>query len=49
MRYELVISGEAREQLRALPRSVRKNIGRHLDALQGGFSGDVKKLTALEH
>ena len=48
MPYELVISEEAREQLRALPKSVRKNIGRRLDALQGAFTGDVKKLTARE-
>ncbi len=49
MHYDLVISEEAREQLRALPKPIRKNIGRRLDALQAGFSGDVKKLTAREH
>lgn len=48
MPYDLVISEEARDQLRALPKEVRKNIGRRLDALQKGFSGDVKKLTARE-
>jgi mRNA interferase RelE/StbE len=46
MRYDLVISEEARDQLRALPKSVRKNMGRRLDALQNNLSGDVKKLTA---
>ncbi|HKS95288.1 MAG TPA: type II toxin-antitoxin system RelE/ParE family toxin [Terriglobia bacterium] len=49
MRYELLISEEAREQLRALPKPVRRNIGRRLDILQSGLSGDVKKLTAREH
>ncbi len=49
MRYELLIGEEAREQLRALPKAVRKNIGHRLDALQDSFSGDVKKLTVQEH
>jgi mRNA interferase RelE/StbE len=49
MRYELVISQEAREQLRLLPKSARRNIGRRLDALESGFAGDVKKLTPREH
>ncbi len=49
MRYDLVISEEARDQLRALPKSVRKNIGGRLDTLQNNLSGDVKKLTAHEH
>ncbi len=49
MRYELVISEDAREQLRALPKSERKNVGHRLDYLQNNLSGDVKKLTAREH
>jgi mRNA interferase RelE/StbE len=49
IRYSLLISEEAREQLRALPKPLRRNIGQRLDALQGGLSGDVKKLTAREH
>jgi len=50
MRYELLISEEAREQLRAaLPKPIRRNIGRRLDVLQSGLSGDVKKLTATGH
>jgi mRNA-degrading endonuclease RelE of RelBE toxin-antitoxin system len=48
MRYSLVISEEAREQLRALPKPMRRNIGRRLDTLQNGLSGDVKRLTARE-
>jgi len=49
VRYSLLISEEARAQLRALPKSLRHNIGQRLDALQNGLSGDVKKLTAREH
>lgn len=47
--YSLVISEEGREQLRALPKTLRRNIGQRLDALQIGLAGDVKKLTAREH
>ena len=46
MRYQLEIKEEARQQLRALPKHHRRNIGRRLDALQRNFSGDVKKLSA---
>jgi mRNA interferase RelE/StbE len=49
VRYNLLISDEAREQLRALPKPMRRNIGQRLDALQNGLAGDVKKLTAREH
>jgi len=48
-RYSLLISEEAREQLRALPKPLRRNIGQRLDALQIGLAGVVKKLTAREH
>ena len=49
MRYALYISEEARDHLRALPKPIRKTIGRRLDALQNNLSGDVKKLTGREH
>jgi len=49
VRYGLLISEEARGQLRALPKPLRRNIGQRLDALQIGLGGDVKKLTAREH
>ena len=49
VRYNLLISEEAREQLRALLKPVRRNIGQRLDDLQNGLAGDVKKLTAREH
>jgi len=52
-RYSLIhrpeIKKEARQQLRALPKEQRRNIGRRLDAPQSNFSGDVKKLTAKTH
>ena len=49
MPYDLLISEEAREQLRAMPKQIRRSIGSRLDALQADFSGDVKKLTGKEH
>ena len=44
MNFELLISDEAREQLRNLPDEVRRNLGYRLQSLQDDFSGDVKKL-----
>jgi mRNA interferase RelE/StbE len=49
MRYRLEIKEEARQQLRALPKEKRRNIGKRLDALQNNLSGDVKKLTTRTH
>jgi mRNA interferase RelE/StbE len=49
MLYNLLIGEEAREQLRSLPKSIRRNIGQRLESLQDGLAGDVKKLTAREH
>jgi hypothetical protein len=48
-RYSLLIGEEAREQLRALPKPLRRNMGQRLEALQDGLAGEVKKLTAREH
>jgi len=45
MRYQLFISKLAREQLRALPKDIRRNIGFRIDALLEDLAGDVKKLT----
>jgi mRNA interferase RelE/StbE len=47
--YQLFISDEAREQLRALPEELRKNIGRRIDLLQQEFAGDIKKLEGLRN
>jgi len=49
MRYRLEIKNEALEQLRALPRELRRQIGWRLDTLQNDLAGDVKKLTARTH
>ncbi len=49
MHYELLISEEARKQLRALPKSARRSIGLRLDTLQSDLSGQVRKLAAHEH
>ena len=49
MEYRLEIKEEARQQLRALPKEQRRNIGWRLDALQDDLAGDVKKLAARTH
>ena len=49
VRYRIEIKEEARQQLRALPKEHRRNIGWRLDALQDDLAGDVKKLTARTH
>ncbi len=45
MLYRLFISEAAREQLRSLPKDVRRNIGFRIEALQHDLVGDVKKLS----
>jgi mRNA interferase RelE/StbE len=47
-RYKLIVSEDAREQLRSLPKDRRQQIGERLNALQHGFEGDVKKLHGAE-
>ncbi len=49
MNYRLEIKEEARQQLRALPKEHRSNIGWRLSALQTDLAGDVKKLTGRTH
>jgi mRNA interferase RelE/StbE len=46
MLYRLEIKEEARQQLRALAKEHRRNIGWRLQSLQSDLTGDVKKLTA---
>jgi len=46
MRYRIVISGKAREQLRALPREQRRNIGWRMEEMREDLRGDVLKLQA---
>ncbi len=44
MPYQLSISEEARDQLRAIPDEQRRNIGYRLRLLEHEFTGDIKKL-----
>jgi mRNA interferase RelE/StbE len=46
MLYRLEIKEEARQQLRALTKEHRRNIGWRLQSLQSDLTGDVKKLIA---
>jgi len=46
MRYRLCLSEKAREQLRALPKELRLNIGQRLEKLREDLRGDVTKLKA---
>ena len=46
MKYRLLISGQAIEQLRALPKDLRRNIGFRMDGLCDDLQGEVKKLKA---
>ncbi len=46
MKYNLEISESAIEQLRALPKELRRNIGFRIEALCDDLQGDVKKLKA---
>jgi mRNA interferase RelE/StbE len=44
--YRLEISKKAREQLRALPKEQRRNIGWRMEDMREGLRGDVLKLQA---
>jgi len=46
MRYRIAIGQKARQQLRALPKEVRRNIGWRLETLREDLRGDVTKLKA---
>lgn len=46
MRYRLAISDKAREQLRAFPKELRRNLGQRREALRDDLQGDVTKLKA---
>lgn len=48
MRYDLEISEQAREQLRAQPRDIRQSIGQRMEALCTNSQGDVAKLKAMD-
>ena len=44
MRYRIDISEKAREQLRALPKEIRRNIGQRMEVMRDDLRGDVLKL-----
>lgn len=44
--YRLFISEKARQQLRALEKSIRRNIGYRIELMRNDLQGDVKKLEA---
>jgi mRNA interferase RelE/StbE len=47
--FQLVISEEALEQIRALPKLLRQRIGSRLSILENTFTGDIKKLVGVEN
>ena len=44
VRYRIEIGEKAREQLRALPKEMRGNIGQRMEAMRDDLRGDVVKL-----
>ena len=46
MHYRLFVSEKARQQLRALEKSIRRNIGHRMELMRDDLQGDVKKLEA---
>jgi mRNA-degrading endonuclease RelE of RelBE toxin-antitoxin system len=44
MRYRIEISEKAREQLRALSKEMRRNIGQRMETMRDDLRGDVLKL-----
>ena len=44
VRYRLEISEKAREQLRTLPKEMRRNIGQRMETMRNDLRGDVLKL-----
>jgi mRNA interferase RelE/StbE len=47
--FKLFLSSEALEQLRALPKELRRRIGERLNTLESDFQGDIKKLSGTEN
>jgi mRNA-degrading endonuclease RelE of RelBE toxin-antitoxin system len=46
LHYRLFISEKARQQLRVLEKSIRRNIGYRMELMRDDLHGDVKKLEA---
>jgi mRNA interferase RelE/StbE len=49
MRYEIEFVPSALEQLRSLPKDVRRLIGSKLDRAQNDLTGDIKKLKGFKN
>jgi mRNA interferase RelE/StbE len=49
MQYEVAFTQLALQQIRALPKPIRAQIGRRITQLQEGLRGDVRKLSAREN
>ncbi len=49
MHYEIEFVASAREQLRALPKDVRRLIGAKLNRAQQDLTGDIKKLKGFKN
>jgi len=47
--YRLILDDSALDQLRALPKEIRRNIGYRIELLQDGLQGDVRKLAGERH
>ncbi len=47
--FQLLFAEEALEQLRALPKDLRKRIGEKLSAVETSFTGNIKKLAGAEN
>ena len=47
--FQLLIADEALEQLRALPKDLRRRIGDRLSVLETSFTGDIKKQAGTEN
>jgi mRNA interferase RelE/StbE len=49
MRYQIDFAPSASEQLRSLPKEVRRLIGMKLDRAQNDLRGDIKKLKGFKN
>ena len=49
MHYQIEFVAKARDQLRALPKDVRRLIGVKLDHVQHDLTGDIKKLKGFKN
>ncbi len=48
MHYDLTIGDEAKEQLRSLPKPLRRKIGHRLESLQEGLARDINETRKIQ-